>query len=209
MEKYSKTTRFCLICNYVNKVIPALVSRCTRFKFKQIPTADSSRRIKQICTAEGLPLDDGAITAVIAQAEGDMRRAVNLLQSIRLSLNVNKTPGTITEDYVFTLTGTLSPAQMTEILRTLLTKPVSEAYSFISRIQEEQGVGLATIIKDLLPLIVDYSSPVGWKPFLITRLAEIEFRLSHNCSEKIQLGSLVGAFFEVRTLKITSEPIRA
>lgn len=30
IEKYTSNTRFCLICNYVNKIIPALQSRCTR-----------------------------------------------------------------------------------------------------------------------------------------------------------------------------------
>lgn len=30
IEKYTQNTRFCLICNYVNKIIPALQSRCTR-----------------------------------------------------------------------------------------------------------------------------------------------------------------------------------
>src|ERR1700741_3407253 len=33
IEKYTMHTRFCLICNYVNKIIPALQSRCTRFRF--------------------------------------------------------------------------------------------------------------------------------------------------------------------------------
>lgn len=121
-------------------------------------------------------------------------------------MDVKKVPETLSENYVYTLTGTMSPTRMTEILRTLLTKNTLEAYTMISKLQEEHGVGLATIIKDLLPLIIDYTSPPGWKPFLISRLAEIEFRLSHNCSEKLQLGSLIGAFYEVRTLKMVATP---
>ena len=34
IEKYTKSTRFCLICNYASKIIPALQSRCTRFRFQ-------------------------------------------------------------------------------------------------------------------------------------------------------------------------------
>lgn len=33
MEQYTKNVRFCLICNYVGQIIPALQSRCTRFRF--------------------------------------------------------------------------------------------------------------------------------------------------------------------------------
>jgi len=49
MEKYSKNTRFCLICNFATKVIPALQSRCTKFKFKQIPFSDALERTQWIC----------------------------------------------------------------------------------------------------------------------------------------------------------------
>lgn len=34
IEKYTSNTRFCMICNYVNKIIPALQSRCTRYALK-------------------------------------------------------------------------------------------------------------------------------------------------------------------------------
>jgi replication factor C subunit 3/5 len=37
VEKYTKTTRFCLICNFVSKVIPALQSRTTKFRFSPLP----------------------------------------------------------------------------------------------------------------------------------------------------------------------------
>lgn len=33
IEKYTENVRFCIICNYLNKIIPALQSRCTRFRF--------------------------------------------------------------------------------------------------------------------------------------------------------------------------------
>lgn len=52
IEKYAKNARFCLICNLVSKIIPALQSRCTRFKFKHIPFPDAIKKVKLIASQE-------------------------------------------------------------------------------------------------------------------------------------------------------------
>ena len=69
-----------------NKIIPALQSRCTKFKFKQIPLEDARDRIKKIAEAEGLKILDEAIDDIIKLSDGDMRKVVNMLQVIVLKL---------------------------------------------------------------------------------------------------------------------------
>ncbi len=52
MEKYTRNARFCLICNYVSKIIPALQSRCTRFRFQPLPERFVQGRLEHICGQE-------------------------------------------------------------------------------------------------------------------------------------------------------------
>lgn len=52
IEKYTKNARFCLICNYVSKIIPALQSRCTRFRFAPLAESQVSERVKHIAELE-------------------------------------------------------------------------------------------------------------------------------------------------------------
>ena len=52
IEKYTRNARFCLICNYVSKIIPALQSRCTRFRFAPLSEAQVSDRIRYIAELE-------------------------------------------------------------------------------------------------------------------------------------------------------------
>ena len=61
METYSRTTRFCLIGNYVNNLIPAIQSRCTRFKFKKIPFEDAWQRVSEISQIEGMNISKEVI----------------------------------------------------------------------------------------------------------------------------------------------------
>ena len=48
MEIYAKVTRFCLICNYVTRVIEPLASRCAKFRFKPLPKLAMADRIRLI-----------------------------------------------------------------------------------------------------------------------------------------------------------------
>jgi replication factor C subunit 3/5 len=52
IEQYTKNVRFCIICNYVNKITPAIQSRCTRFRFSPLPIAQVEKRVATVVDAE-------------------------------------------------------------------------------------------------------------------------------------------------------------
>ena len=56
IEKYTKHTRFCLIGNYVSKIIPALQSRCTRFRFAPLGPESVRERVQHVVDAEALDI---------------------------------------------------------------------------------------------------------------------------------------------------------
>jgi replication factor C subunit 3/5 len=53
IEQYTKNVRFCIICNYVGKITPAVQSRCTRFRFSPLPQTEVARRVDTVIEAEG------------------------------------------------------------------------------------------------------------------------------------------------------------
>lgn len=53
IEQYTKNVRFCIICNYVNKIAPAIQSRCTRFRFSPLPMVEVEKRVDIVVEAEG------------------------------------------------------------------------------------------------------------------------------------------------------------
>jgi len=76
MEKYTKNVRFCLICNYLGKLIPAIQSRCTRFRFAPLSTKQMMPRINHVVEEEGINIDESGMDLLLKMAEGDMRRTV-------------------------------------------------------------------------------------------------------------------------------------
>lgn len=53
IEKFTENTRFCLICNYLSKIIPALQSRCTRFRFGPLTPELMVPRLQHVIQEEG------------------------------------------------------------------------------------------------------------------------------------------------------------
>lgn len=81
MEIYSSTTRFAFACNQSNKIIEPLQSRCAILRYARLTDAQVVKRLMQICEAEKVEHSEGGIAALVFSAEGDMRQAINNLQS--------------------------------------------------------------------------------------------------------------------------------
>ncbi|CAE6461638.1 unnamed protein product [Rhizoctonia solani] len=81
MENYAKITRFCLVCNYVTRIIEPLASRCSKFRFHSLDVSSTRSRLEHIVKTEGVNISPEAIGALISTSEGDLRRSITYLQS--------------------------------------------------------------------------------------------------------------------------------
>jgi len=90
IEKYSKTTRFCLICNSINKISKPIISRCVKFLFKPIPDNLIQTKLLSIANDEKLNESIKNLIPNISQiSKGDLRKSINLLETLSLSSNIS------------------------------------------------------------------------------------------------------------------------
>ena len=83
IERTSDNARFVLICNNVNRLIPALQSRCmARFRYRPMETEDVERQLESVCRLEGRAVSPEVLRSVAQSSEGDMRRLLNSLQTV-------------------------------------------------------------------------------------------------------------------------------
>lgn len=80
MENSSYTTRFCLICNYPNKLIEPIISRCAQFRFKPIPNKIMEDKLKLILSKEKIKNKKNITKLIIENSYGDLRLATSYLQ---------------------------------------------------------------------------------------------------------------------------------
>jgi len=81
METYSRMTRFCLVCNYVTRIIDPLASRCSKFRFKSLDQGNAVKRVGDIARLENVQLEEGVAEELVRVADGDLRKAITFLQS--------------------------------------------------------------------------------------------------------------------------------
>ena len=188
IEKYTKNARFCLICNYSGKIIPALQSRCTKFRFAPLRRDEIVGRLRDIIAKEKVDCDDAALEALIRLSGGDMRKCLNVLQSAHMAYD------RVSEENVYACTGNPSPKEMEQVLHHLLNTDFATAYGYVSGLQIEKGLALLDILTELHESTIRTGFPPAVRIELLRQMGELEQRLATATNERIQLGSLVGMF---------------
>ena len=188
MEKYSKTCRFILSCNYSSKIIDPIQSRCAVFRFRPLSNEDIREYLERICKEENLEVEEGALDALVYIARGDMRRAVNTLQTAD-SLGVP-----ISVDVISKVSGSANEEEIMGILTSALAGRFTEASSKLDKVMIDYGLSGQDIIRQMHSQIFKLSVDTESKVKLIDKTGEIEFRIIEGSNEKIQLEALLAYF---------------
>jgi replication factor C subunit 3/5 len=205
MEKYTANTRFCIIANYTHKLSPALLSRCTRFRFSPLKEADIRQLVEKVIVEENVNIAPDAVDSLVTLSKGDMRRALNVLQACHASSTPLHVPGQpapdekniqrdlITQETIYTCIAAPHPEDIKLITQTLLTtSDVGSCLSTINTLKRTKGLALADILTAMGEELAEVEVPAQTRVMWLEGLAEIEYRLSGGGSENVQTGGLVG-----------------
>jgi replication factor C small subunit len=185
MEKYTKNCRMILICNYSNKIIPPIQSRCVVFRFSSLNSEDIKTRVNYVANEEGITLTPEGLLALVDVSRGDCRRAINYLQSCG---TISKK---IDQDVVFRVAGEVPPDKIKEILKTALQGQLQLSIDLLNDLIKNYGLSGQNIIKNIHREIYELEIAERMKIELSKLLAEIEYRLSQGGTEEIQLQALL------------------
>lgn len=192
IEKHTKNARFCMICNYVSKIIPALQSRCTRFRFAPLKQEQIRSRLVEIADKEQVNYTEDGIQSILALSGGDMRRVLNLLQSTAMSSEV------VNERNVYMTSGAPLPKDVDMTLEWLLNLEFKEVYEKLVTLCSTKGYALTDILTDLTTEVISMDFPPGVLAVLLDGMSNVEHRLAFGTDEKLQAASLVGVFTKAR-----------
>ncbi|XP_030831515.1 replication factor C subunit 5 [Strongylocentrotus purpuratus] len=194
IEKFTENTRFCFICNYLSKIIPALQSRCTRFRFGPLDNQQIVPRLEFVVREENVDMTEDGKKALITLAKGDMRRVINILQSTSMAHEK------VTEENVYLCTGHPLRTDIENIVNWMLNEDFTAAFNHINQLKTLKGLALLDILLEVHTYVHRIEFPQKVRIYLLDKMSDIEYRLAAGTSEKLQLGSLVAAFQSAREM---------
>uniref|UniRef100_A0A8C4ZZ16 Replication factor C subunit 4 n=1 Tax=Gadus morhua TaxID=8049 RepID=A0A8C4ZZ16_GADMO len=191
MEKESRTTRFCLICNYVSRIIEPLTSRCSKFRFKPLANWIQEERLLEICSKENLKYSKEGIAALVKVSEGDLRKAITFLQSAaRLVVDQEITEKTIVE-----IAGVV-PSKMIDNLLQTCFKGTFEKVQIAIKDMVDEGYAATQILIQLHESIIEQDLNDKKKSAITEKMAVVDKCLADGADEYLQLLSLCSIIIE-------------
>jgi replication factor C subunit 2/4 len=192
MEEYSATTRFVFACNQSEKVIEPIQSRCAIVRFTRVSEGQIAARLMKICEAEGVKPDSEGISALAVLSDGDLRTAVNGLQSTFVRY------GLITKENVLATVDVPNPTAISDIFEALATGDFRKALTILSGLVE-RGHSPSDIVRSFFSN-VRRSTEIKDEKLKLELLKEIglsQMAVSQGLTSNLQLDGLLARLFKI------------
>ena len=202
IETNSVSTRFCLICNDIDKINVALQSRCTLYRFSPLNPADMKTRLDDICEFEKIKYAPDALDAIIKISKGDMRCAINMLQHVNLTVSKK-----ITVENVYKISGHCMPSvniDIFNILQKLCKKKIGleKCVNVITQIVLENNITIFNLLEELKNIVMNSKFTMEQKIYLIDNFAQTEIYDSVNVDSKNILMIISSLFILVSNIGV-------
>ncbi len=185
MEEYSKITRFCIICNYHDKIIEPIISRCALFCFKPINPTNIVTKLEYIVKNEKCNISTELLDKISFIARGDLRKAINLLQNCNNSFD-NKT----NEKLLYEFSGLIPENEFNKLFNFIINKDLDNVTKIVNQLHIE-GYSIVNQILLFHNFIIKSNLTDKQKSNIIYKLSEVDQNLIKGCDEYIQFIRLV------------------
>lgn len=199
VENYTSNARFCLICNYIKKIIPALQSRCTIFRFSPLSRESIDEKLRTVAKIEGVNVTDDGCRAIIDRANGDMRKVMNILQAVSMAYEE------VNEHNLNQCLGYPQRDQIHRLIENLRHNTFDGCFEILNTYKTDLGISLDDVLHELekhLRLLL--MGELTESPFadnsleqnarILSRMRRMEESQSNNSTDKIQIAGLIGIF---------------
>lgn len=191
IEQYTRVTRFCILCNYVSRIIPPLQSRCARFRFRPLPVTLMETQIISIAAKENITVAPEFCQALIQVAGGDFRQCITRLQASHVR-GLLKTE--MSESDIELALGTLSLHTVTPLLLAVANSSPNEVRQAVGELLQSGWPATDIVVTIALEL----ASTHPRFPFaeqlttlkqgkIAVALAQASARLNQGCEEGLCL----------------------
>ena len=197
METSSRTCRFILICNQSGKIIEPIQSRCALFRFSKLDRNAMIEHMHCIAKKEKVSLAPEAAERIVDYAEGDLRHAINALQTASAYKE-----GIVDEKTVSLVIGEASPMQVQIMIRKALYGDFIEARKIMYELMGSYGFSGSEIVRQMQRELFKMSSLTSeQKADLSNIIGEYDYRLTQGANSDIQLSALLAQFAKVGNAK--------
>ena len=188
IEKASLNVKFILMCNYINRIIDPIISRCAVFRFTNLSKEKVIERLKYISKKENLHIpqnqEEDFYETIFFISGGDLRKAINTLQmSVALKLLKN-----LDSNEVLKVSGFLDNLTLSKLLENIKSEDLISSRKTLETVK---SLDARNFIRQIVGRLKELDIQPEYLNKLLSYIGDVDYRISQGADERIQIMSLI------------------